>query len=207
MKLINEFTVTFMAFFAIMNPIANLPVFISLTSGQNLKTVKNIAFHALTIAVIIVSIFALGGKTILNIFGINLAALRIVGGFLVGLIGYHMLQGNTSSLQHNVSSKEPKIDNNINIAVSPLAMPILAGPGTIATTMNLAVSINPLIVIISFIALSIITYFLFTYSELVVAKLGQNLMNVITRMMGLILATIGVHMAILGLQSAFPIFK
>lgn len=205
--LINEFTVTFMAFFAIMNPIANLPVFISLTSGQNLKTVKNIAFHALTIAVIIVSIFALGGKTILNIFGINLAALRIVGGFLVGLIGYHMLQGNTSSLQHNVSSKEPKIDNNINIAVSPLAMPILAGPGTIATTMNLAVSINPLIIIISFITLSIITYFLFTYSELVVAKLGQNLMNVITRMMGLILATIGVHMAILGLQSAFPIFK
>ena len=86
-------------------------------------------------------------------------------------------------------------------------MPILAGPGTIATTMNLAVSINPLIVIISFITLSIITYFLFTYSELVVAKLGQNLMNVITRMMGLILATIGVHRAILGLQSAFPIFK
>lgn len=109
MKLINEFTVTFMAFFAIMNPIANLPVFISLTSGQNLKTVKNIAFHALTIAVIIVSIFALGGKTILNIFGINLAALRIVGGFLVGLIGYHMLQGNTSSLQQMFHQKNQKL--------------------------------------------------------------------------------------------------
>lgn len=93
----------------------------------------------------------------------------------------------------------------MNIAVSPLAMPILAGPGTIATTMNLAVSINPLMVMGSFAVLAVITYFLFIEGELVVAKLGSNLMNVITRMMGLILATIGVHMAVVGLQAAFPV--
>lgn len=93
----------------------------------------------------------------------------------------------------------------MNIAVSPLAMPILAGPGTIATTMNLAVSINPLVVMGSFTVLAVITYFLFIEGELVVAKLGSNLMNVITRMMGLILATIGVHMAVVGLQAAFPV--
>lgn len=84
-------------------------------------------------------------------------------------------------------------------------MPILAGPGTIATTMNLAVSINPLVVMGSFAVLAVITYFLFIEGELVVAKLGSNLMNVITRMMGLILAIIGVHMAVVGLQAAFPV--
>ena len=197
MPIVHQFAITFMAFFAIMNPIANLPVFISLTNDFSATTIKRIALRSLLIATIIVALFAWGGQAILNVFGINLAALRIVGGLLVGMIGYHMLQGNSSKLQHNVSTTQPQPDIGMNIAVSPLAMPILAGPGTIATTMNLAVSINPLV--------AVITYFLFIEGELVVAKLGSNLMNVITQMMGLILATIGVHMAVVGLQAAFPV--
>lgn len=205
MTIVHQFAITFMAFFAIMNPIANLPVFISLTNDFSATTIKRIALRSLLIVTIIVALFAWGGQAILSVFGINLAALRIVGGLLVGMIGYHMLQGNSSKLQHNVSTTQPQPDIGMNIAVSPLAMPILAGPGTIATTMNLAVSINPLVVMGSFAVLAVITYFLFIEGELVVAKLGSNLMNVITRMMGLILATIGVHMAVVGLQVAFPV--
>jgi multiple antibiotic resistance protein len=82
-------------------------------------------------------------------------------------------------------------------------MPVLAGPGTIATTMNLSSSTNPFIVISAFVVLSVITYFIFIYGEQIMAKLGNNIMNVITKLMGLILATIGVRMLIMGVQVAF----
>ena len=104
MTIVHQFAITFMAFFAIMNPIANLPAFISLTNDFSATTIKRIALRSLLIATIIVALFAWGGQAILNVFGINLAALRIVGGLLVGMIGYHMLQGNSSKLQHNVST-------------------------------------------------------------------------------------------------------
>lgn len=93
MTIVHQFAITFMAFFAIMNPIANLPVFISLTNDFSATTIKRIALRSLLIATIIVALFAWGGQAILNVFGINLAALRIVG-----MIGYHMLQGNSSKL-------------------------------------------------------------------------------------------------------------
>ena len=93
--------------------------------------------------------------------------------------------------------------SNTNVAISPLAMPILAGPGTIATTMNLASGTNPFIVVAAFVVLAVIAYFIFIYGEQIMDKLGNNIMNVITKLMGLILATIGVKMLIVGVQAAF----
>ncbi|WP_342775522.1 MarC family protein [Shewanella atlantica] len=135
----------FMGFFAIMNPIANVPIFLGLTSQEDEQTTKAIAFRALLLAFIIITVFALMGQFIFTLFGISLSAFRITGGFLVFLIGFHMLQGNNSSVHHPDSAQieEIKAKNNdtqreaaLSIAVSPLALPILAGPGTIATAMS-----------------------------------------------------------------------
>ncbi|ABJ67642.1 MarC family protein [Pediococcus pentosaceus] len=205
MNLVQAFLLSFTAFFAIMNPFANLPMFVSLTADNNRKEVDAIARLAFIVATVIVALFALLGNYIFSIFGINLSALRIMGGIILGLIGYHMIQGNVSPIQHDPkqSVKDSINSNNTDVAISPLAMPVLAGPGTIATTMNLSSSTNPFIVISAFVVLSVITYFIFIYGEQIMAKLGNNIMNVITKLMGLILATIGVRMLIMGVQVAF----
>ena len=205
MNLVQAFLLSFTAFFAIMNPFANLPMFVSLTADNNRKEVDAIARLAFIVATVIVALFALLGNYIFSIFGINLSALRIMGGIILGLIGYHMIQGNVSPIQHDPkqSVKDSINSNNTDVAISPLAMPVLAGPGTIATTMNLSSSTNPFIVISAFVVLSVITYSIFIYGEQIMAKLGDNIMNVITKLMGLILATIGVRMLIMGVQVAF----
>ncbi|MBF7104707.1 MarC family protein [Pediococcus pentosaceus] len=205
MNLVQAFLLSFTAFFAIMNPFANLPMFVSLTADNSRKEVNAIARLAFIVATVIVALFALLGNYIFSIFDINLSALRIMGGIILGLIGYHMIQGNVSPIQHDPkqSVKDSINSNNTDVAISPLAMPVLAGPGTIATTMNLSSSTNPFIVISAFVVLSVITYFIFIYGEQIMAKLGNNIMNVITKLMGLILATIGVRMLIMGVQVAF----
>ena len=188
-----------------MNPFANLPMFVSLTADNSRNEINAIARLAFIVATVIVVLFAFLGNYIFTIFGINLAALRIMGGIILGLIGYHMIQGNVSPIQHDPekSVKDSVNSSNTNVAISPLAMPILAGPGTIATTMNLASGTNPFIVVAAFVVLAVIAYFIFIYGEQIMDKLGNNIMNVITKLMGLILATIGVKMLIVGVQAAF----
>lgn len=207
MNIITAFAVSFMAFFAILNPLGNMPVFISLTTADDPKVSRSIAKEALFISTISVVLFALVGKYIFYFFGIDLSALRIIGEIVIAIIGYDMLKGKSSSLQHNVDPKNPQIDEQMSVAITPLAMPVLAGPGTIATSMNLADNHNPIIVIIPFAILAFLTYFLFVYGELIIKKLGQNLLTVITRLMGLILAVIGTDMVIAVLKAVFTILK
>lgn len=197
-----------MGFFAIMNPVANTPVFIGLTSEDDSRTTASIAFRSLLLAFIIVSLFSIAGKMIFDLFGLTLHAFRITGGLIVFLVGFHMLQGNHSSVQHPKNGESQRREDTLSVAVSPLAMPILAGPGTIATAMNFASGggIMELAVTISmFAVLCIVTYILFIFGERFVNYIGASAMGVITRMMGLILAAIGTQMIIAGIQGAFSL--
>jgi len=197
----------FMGFFAIMNPIANIPVFLGLTSDDDQQTTKAVAFQSLMLAFTIVAVFSLAGKVILDLFGITLPAFRITGGLLVFLIGFHMLQGNQSSVhQLNEEDTKKSRDAALSVAVSPLAIPILAGPGTIATAMNLSArgGLPEIMVTIgAFAVLCILTYVLFVSGEKFVKYIGAGALGVITRMMGLILAVIGTQMLIEGVKGAF----
>ncbi|MBL4830370.1 MAG: MarC family protein [Aliivibrio sp.] len=208
-ELIIHTITVFMGFFAIMNPIANTPIFLGLTNGNDRETVKSIALRSVFVAFIIVSVFALSGKVIFDLFGITLYSLRITGGILVFLIGFHMLQGDST---HNKAKEKVNSDAQkeatLGIAISPLAMPILAGPGTIATAMNFATTgsiLETSITIISFGLLCILTYFLFVFGERFVKAVGPSALNVITRMMGLILAVIGMQMLIEGIEQAYKV--
>lgn len=197
----------FMGFFAIMNPIANVPVFIGLTSDDDDKTTSAIAFRALLLAFIIVTLFSIAGKVIFQLFGLTLPAFRITGGLLVFLVGFHMLQGNHSSIQHPKGAEQQKpLEESLSIAVAPLAMPILAGPGTITTAISFASGgglMELSVTIVMFAILCGITYLFFIFGEKLVTYLGASAMGVITRMMGLILASIGTQMVIEGINGAF----
>ena len=197
----------FMGFFAIMNPIANIPIFLSLTKDDDRETTRQIAFRSVLIAFLVVATFTLSGKMIFHLFGISLYALRITGGILVFLIGFHMLQGDSTHSKTKEKMNAPgQREAALSIAVSPLATPILAGPGTIATAMNFATAggiHEVLITVLAFGLLCFITYLLFIAGGRLVKAIGPSALNVITKMMGLILAVIGTQMLIAGLAEAY----
>ncbi len=198
-----------MGFFAIMNPIANVPIFLGLTSGDDKLTTKTVALQSLALAFLVIVVFSIAGKVIFELFGITLPAFRITGGLLVFLIGFHMLQGKQSSIHHpNDKDKQKCREAALSVAISPLAMPILAGPGTIATAMNFSAGgglTGMVVTIVSFAVLCLITYVFFVFGEKFVTFIGVGALGVITRMMGLILAVIGTQMVIEGLHGAFKL--
>lgn len=194
----------FMGFFAIMNPIANIPIFVSLTADDDADTRRAVARRALVVSFLIILVFVLGGKLIFEVFDITMAAFRITGGLLLGLIGFHMVQGVQSAV-HQPGRAEKSKEAALSVAVSPLAMPILAGPGTITTAMTFAAGdVERMgIAIVCFAVLCVLTYFLFVFGEQLVRFIGAAALGAITRMMGLLLAVIGVQMLIGGIQAAF----
>ncbi|MAT94381.1 MAG: hypothetical protein CME59_17515 [Halioglobus sp.] len=205
--LVTHIATVFMGFFAIMNPIANTPVFLGLTAADDAATRRKVATRALLVSALIIMVFCAAGSFIFSMFGITLPAFRITGGVLVALVGFHMLQGGeNSSVQHpSDNDKAQSRDAALDMAISPLAMPILAGPGTIATAMNYASTgtlMEFIVTVSAFVVLCVITWLFFVSGERLVNFIGDNGIKVITRLMGLILAVIGVQMLIHGIGGA-----
>ncbi|WP_339837065.1 MarC family protein [uncultured Maribacter sp.] len=198
------FSITvFTAFFAITNPISNMTVFLSLTQGADKKTKHDINKRANMIAFVIVTLFIILGKYIFELFNISIPAFKITGGILIFYIGFEMLQSKVSDVKNL-----KKVDIDENIAVSPLAIPILAGPGTIVTAMNFvanAVALQIFLVIAIFGSMSLLTYFTFRISDLIVKIVGNNVISVIGKIMGLIIAIIGTGMIIQGIKISFDL--
>jgi multiple antibiotic resistance protein len=194
-----------------MNPLANTPVFLGLTADDDPATRKAVARNSLFLAFVIIVAFTLAGHLILEMFGITLYAFRVTGGILVFGIGYNMLHGESSRVHQSAgSAPEANHDAQLGVAVSPLAVPILAGPGTIATAMNFVASGTPahiLITIVSFAVICLVSYAFFVSGETLIRSIGQNAVNAMTKMMGLILAVIGVQMFIEGLHGAVQSFR
>jgi multiple antibiotic resistance protein len=200
-----------MGFFAIMNPVANTPVFLGLTADDDSATRRKVAAKSLIMSFVLIAVFSLVGKLIFQLFGITLPAFRIMGGILVALVGYHMLQGGEhSSVQHPSKEDQQKsLESRLDVAITPLAMPILAGPGTIATAIHFATTggiMDAVVTIAAFFVLCVITYLFFISGERFVKYIGENGIKVITRLMGLILAVIGVQMLIGGIGGAVTTF-
>ena len=201
-NLITYALTVFMSFFAVMNPIANTPIFLGLTVGESSENKKKIAKTASITAFIIVVSFIIAGKYIFELFGLTIPAFKITGGIIIFYIGFQMLMSQKSRM-HSNSSEEKN-----NVAISPLAIPILAGPGTIVAAMNNVTNASYLQVgiIISIFALMIfLTHLAFTYSDIIVKKVGSNLISVIGKLMGLILAIIATGMVIDGINLAFKL--
>lgn len=202
--------VVFMGFFAIMNPIASIPIFLTLTSLDDDDETRQIALKAVVTAFIIVFLFATSGHLILKIFGISLTALRFTGGILIGKMGYDMLQGHRSNVSKPLSETIDKsIQEDACVAYAPLATPLLAGPGVIITAMNFASNgwASLVITLLSFALLCFVTYYSFIFGKKIKKKLGTSALKVITRMMGLILAVIGIQMLIEGTYNAIKEFN
>jgi len=191
--------------FAVMNPLGTMPTFLALTNGYTREEQRVTARNAVLYSFFILLVFLVLGHFIFNLFGITLSAFRVAGGILLFGIAINLLNAKASHVQSPYDEESAMKED---ITITPLAIPIIAGPGTIATVMALSAGSNLMMdsaaVLIAFIIVLIGTYFIFYYSTWITKYLGLSQLNVITRLMGLILSIIAVQMAAEGLGGLFP---
>ena len=193
----------FTGFFAIMNPFTNTSIFLSLVQGRNKASQVRIAKIGSVTAYLIVICFIILGKYIFQLFDITIPSFKISGGILLFVVGFDVLRAKANR-QENL--EEVSLDESI--AISPLAIPVMAGPGVIVTAMNSVTDANILhtsIVILIFSFNLLLTYFAFIYSDKLVDRLGQNLIQVLGKIMGFILSIMGTGMAVEGIKLAFNV--
>ena len=191
----------FTGFIAINNPVGNVPVFLSLTRQADRVTRRNISKKATFTAFIIVSGFIILGKYIFDFFGLTIPAFKITGGILVFFVGFEMIRAQVSSIDN-----QQEVNFNEGISISPLGIPILAGPGTIVTAMNFTTNASYLqlgIILVMFALVMWLNHLAFLSSEYLVRFIGANKIVVVEKIMGLIIAIIGVNMLIQGINIAF----
>jgi len=204
-------TKTFCGFFAIMNPFANTPIYVALVEKFDEPQKRAVARRSVLTAFVVVAVFSVAGKFIFELFGLTLPAFRITGGILIFWVGFELLQGRFSKMQ-SAPREGGKVsaDSVMRVALTPLAIPILAGPGTIATAMNFA-SGGSLVMVATTVAIlavmCLVTYLFFVYGREFIDSLGAGVVKVISQLMGLILAVIGTEMVIIGIKGAFEIAK
>lgn len=198
-------SIVFMGFSAIMNPISGMSIFLTLTKDYEEEKSKVVAFKSVLTAFLIVAFFAIAGNFMLNLFGVSFTALRLAGGVLVALIGYEMLHGRPSMVNEPTKeSLDETIEEEGSVAITPLGIPLLAGPGVIITAMNFSAgnAKNLVITIVSFGLLCVVTYYTFISGKEIKRMMGSSALKVLTKMMGLVLIVIGTQMIIDGTYSA-----
>ena len=194
----------------IVNPLGATLIYVSLTGQLDKAARDQVIKDACRIALVILLVAALCGTWILQIFGISLEAFRIAGGILLFGIGMEMVYAKISRTKMTATEKYESRDMD-DVAVMPLAIPMIAGPGAITTTivlMNEATGMTPLagfVIFLSIIIAIVITYFMMRNAEYIMSKIGQRQYRAINRLLGMLLIAIAVQFVITGIKTAFPL--
>lgn len=186
---------TFLALIPIVNPLGGVPVFFSLTSTYSAGERKNTALKTAVYVVGILVVFLFFGRFVLILFGITLPVLRIAGGLIVANTAWGMVTGNsrmTPAESNEASTKE-------DISLTPMAMPMLSGPGSIGVVMGLAADAESKIaylgMVIGIVALGIVVYVFLRLGGPLVKRLGPGATGAINRIFGFLLLAIAVQLA------------
>ncbi len=170
----------------------------TMTANQNEKQRHRTALLANIYAFFLLLIFILVGNLILHLFSITIEAFRVAGGILLLLIGLEMVHSRMSSVAHPNVKEFAEAVRAEDVALTPLAMPMLSGPGAITTAMTIVGgNYNPVRIIIMLTVIAVvllITYILLLSAERVQQKLGANGIGLLTRFMGLLLIAYAVQM-------------
>jgi multiple antibiotic resistance protein len=194
--MISFFFGSFITLFSLINPLSALPVFISLTDGHDSKW-KNHQIRKTCLYIFIICICSYFiGTYILNFFGITIHALSLAGGIVISRSGFLLL----NSKHKKDISKKIKIESLLkeDIAFSPLAMPLLAGPGSMSYLINTSM-INTdnemkMLTVLSILLVAICIYLIFSVAPLIVKKTGQAGLASLSKIMGFIVLAIGIQM-------------
>lgn len=196
--------VTFTSVLFIVDPIAIVPTYLVITQGQDTAQRHRTAARACIAAAILMVTFAVAGRGIFGLFGITMPAFRIAGGLILWVVAMDMLHGNRSTQEGTAEIVEGRAKEDV--AITPLAMPMLAGPGAISTVMVLSgqarTTPQNIAVYGSILLACVIAWATLRVAESVVIHMGQTGIRVMTRIMGLLLAAIAVQFVITGVREA-----
>ncbi|MGY5615265.1 YchE family NAAT transporter [Vibrio brasiliensis] len=197
----------FLGLVAAVNPVGIMPVFVSLTGHMNQEEKHKTAVTANIAVAIILVVSLLAGQMLLDMFSISLDSFRVAGGLLLLSIAFSMMSGKLGEDKQNKQEKTEYVSRE-QIGVVPLAMPLMAGPGAISSTIvygsRYPAMFDTMGIIVTILLFSLCTWLLFRSAPLIVRFLGQTGINVITRIMGLILGALGIEFIANGLRNLFP---
>lgn len=197
----------FTSIFVIVDPIPLVPIFLAMTEGDSEEKRRAAARKACFVSAGLLVVFAYGGNLIFRTLGLTLPAFQIAGGILLLLTALDQLR--VEPVKTRTSADE--IDEGVHkpdVAIVPLAMPLLAGPGAIATVMMLTAraqvkwAIIPIVA--SILATFVITYFILRAATYIDRAMGKTGRAVFERVMGLLLAAIAVQFIVTGVAESFP---
>lgn len=192
---------TVIALLPVINPLASAPTFLAITEGDTRERRLRQLRHACLYMVAILVSFLVGGTFIMGFFGISIPGLRIAGGLLVAAIGHDMLMGTPRErARHDIAEHEAKAKPDVSF--TPLAMPMLSGPGSIAVTIGFTSlardALDYTAIILGIIVVAVIAYVTLRLAENVVRVIGQNGMNALSKVMGFLLLCIGIQFVVNG---------
>ena len=199
------FISTFVSLFSLINPLSAMPVFISLTNGfpkdHLFRTIRRTSLYVFLVCLISFLI----GEFVLNFFGVSIHALKIAGGIIISRSGFQLLNAQHKGDIHGPIEDESRMKEDISF--SPLAMPLLAGPGSISLLINLALQHEAYdakaIVIAAIFMVCLSIYLILSSAPFILKYLGQSGLRTMSKIMGLLVLSIGIQMIVASGRSLF----
>jgi len=202
-----SFMLLLVGLLAIVNPLGALPIFLSMSDKDDPNADIRTINRAASAVALILLVSAWTGESLLGFFGITIDAFRVGGGLLILLMGISMLHGKQSHVQH-CPNETVEAEAKEDISVVPLAIPLMAGPGSISLVILDAHKVHSwsgeIMLALAIITVAVIVWLVLFIAEKMSDKLGAIGLNIATRIMGLILAAIGVQFIADGIKQLLP---
>ncbi|MCO5143362.1 MAG: MarC family protein [Oligoflexia bacterium] len=201
-----DFVLFFSTLLAVVDPIAIIGPFLSMTASESISTRKNTAYRASFISFVLMVLVMLFGQKILDTLGITLPAFQIAGGILLFMVSIDMIYAKPHRSQHTREETEEGIQKD-DVAVFPLAIPLISGPGTIASILMLSKNTQGIlsysILLLAILLVSILTLVVLLFSNQIFKLIGSIGINTTSRIMGIVLSALSVQFILTGIKAVF----
>ena len=196
--------------FVAVDPIALVPIFASLTQGLNKKDVKRIYIQASTVSFFILALFYLFGTSVLDLMGISMSSFKIIGGLFLIAIAFQMVLEQRQTRRQNTAEVALDDESIQSLAIFPLAIPLIAGPGAMTTALLIAEtnSSDPTQILINFLPILIIVIlvaFAMWLSASLSAKVGPTIIIVVQKIFGILLGALAIEFVVAGVIESFKL--
>ncbi|MDC1110475.1 MarC family protein [Gammaproteobacteria bacterium] len=196
--------------FVAVDPIALVPIFASLTQGLNKKDVKRIYIQATIVSFFILALFYLFGTSVLDLMGISMSSFKIIGGLFLIAIAFQMVLEQRQTRRQNTAEVALDDESIQSLAIFPLAIPLIAGPGAMTTALLIAEtnSSDPTQILINFLPILIIIIlvaFAMWLSASLSAKVGPTIIIVVQKIFGILLGALAIEFVVAGVIESFKL--
>ena len=200
----------FTTLFAVVNPIGAGPLFLAFMNGEDKETTKKAVLTVAITVFLTLWFFSIFGLYILKLFGISIGGFQVAAGIILLLMSLSMLNAQTSRIKHTRGEGE-EAEEKDNPAIFPIAIPLCAGPGAITTVIVMANDspglINHLLIMGVIAVLAIAIFISLSFARVMSKKLGKTGLNIISRIMGMLLAAVAIEIMVTGLLKLFPVLQ